>query len=602
MERHRGFAAVILCVLLLCTAALAMSSPVVANDEYEITVPGSVDTPTRDVEIQGETYEISSIAKAEINTSVDVEVTAPDADSEYRLYLYNSDNQVVTTPGDGAGSPLYSGDTTATFDLTGIESGTYAFGVQEGSGAPDAIHPLVIEAFDTSIASAPGSATVGDDITVDVEVTRDSEADAGVTKDRVEVVIASDSQNITTTAEEDGGDYTATIDTSSLSAGSYDVYATVRGTEEVLGEDEVLGISDDQSLRLDAPDDESTESPDGGGGGGGAGAPAPGAGTATPSGTATPEDSATSTNGSTDLGIDDVSGTQVVSQTRANITMDADSSTAVATFDSSVSVSRVEFGSGSNASSGSVQVTDVSTAPAETGSPPGAATAVTDIQVPTEIADQPATIQVRIPADRLETTGATAEEIRVYRYADDDWQPLDTRVVGESNATVTVAAETPGFSFFSARAVGSPTAEMTVAPETAAAGTELTLNGSASTDTYGRIVAYKWIIGDQTLTSETTTAVIEEPGEYTVELTVTNDANETDTVTKTVRIEQTATDSSQSQSMPTERTTETPASNVISPSTEESQESSGFAPLPMYVVFVGLLLGVGFVAYRRRNT
>jgi PGF-pre-PGF domain-containing protein len=282
--------------------------------------------------------------------------------------------------------------------------------------------------------------------------------------------------------------------------------------------------------------------------------------------------------------------------------MDADSSTAVATFDSSVSVSRVEFGSGSNASSGSVQVTDVSTAPAETGSPPGAATAVTDIQVPTEIADQPATIQVRIPADRLETTGATAEEIRVYRYADDDWQPLDTRVVGESNATVTVAAETPGFSFFSARAVGSPTAEMTVAPETAAAGTELTLNGSASTDTYGRIVAYKWIIGDQTLTSETTTAVIEEPGEYTVELTVTNDANETDTVTKTVRIEQTATDSSQSQSMPTERTTETPASNVISPSTEESQESSGFAPLPMYVVFVGLLLGVGFVAYRRRNT
>jgi PGF-pre-PGF domain-containing protein len=599
MEQPRGLAAVTLCVVLVCAGAFAASGSVTADDEYEITVPGSVDTPTRTVDIQGKTYEISAIAKAEINSSIDVEVTAPDADSEYRLYLYNGDGKIVTTPGDGAGSPLYSGDTTATFDLTGVNAGTYALAAQEGN-TNEVVHPLVIEAFDTSIDSAPGSATVGENITIDVSVDRDSDA-SGITKDRVEVVVANDSTELRTTATDNGDGYTAEIETGTLGAGSYNLYATVRGTEEVLGRDEVLGISDDQSLTLEAADDsESTDTSGGDGarGGGGDVAPAPSTATATPGATATPSQTATPEN-STDLTIDDVSGTETISQTRANITVDSETGTSAVTFDDTAPVENIEFqptdDSGTASVTGSVQVTEVSTPPAETGAPPGATTTIMEVQVPATVEDRSATVRFRVPAERLETTEATAETLRVYRYADDEWQRLDARVVAGSGSRVTIEAETPGFSFFSTSAVGSPTAEMMISSTTVSA-TKLRLNASESTDPYGTIVAYEWTVAGQTLTGEAATLTIEESGEYTVELTVTNGAGEMDTVTETVRITRPSGSTAQSAQASGDEQTTTATSNVISPETDESTESSRAVGLPIYIVLISILLGAGYVA------
>ena len=242
----------VVAVSLLLTA---VTSPVVADTEYEISVEGSVDTPTRTVELEGATYNVSAIGKAESGESIDVTVQAPDPDQDYDVYLYNSDRQIV----EGESG---EGNDTVTFDLTDLDAGTYVFAVQE-RGANQVIHPFIIKGFDTTI-DAPTSATVGDDVTV--EVTTDQLSD-NATNDRVEVVIAGDAQLTRTTATGNDDTYTATIDTGGLDPGSYRVYANVRGEEVVFDERVIFGVSDAQTLDL-----AEAESDDSGNEGGGSGA------------------------------------------------------------------------------------------------------------------------------------------------------------------------------------------------------------------------------------------------------------------------------------------------------------------------------------------
>ena len=242
----------VVAVSLLLTA---VTSPVVADTEYEISVEGSVDTPTRTVELEGATYNVSAIGKAESGESIDVTVQAPDPDQDYDVYLYNSDRQIV----EGESG---EGNDTVTFDLTDLDAGTYVFAVQE-RGANQVIHPFIIKGFDTTI-DAPTSATVGDDVTV--EVTTDQLSD-NATNDRVEVVIAGDEQLTRTTATGSDDTYTATIDTGGLDPGSYRVYANVRGEEVVFDERVIFGVSDAQTLDL-----AEAESDDSGNEGGGSGA------------------------------------------------------------------------------------------------------------------------------------------------------------------------------------------------------------------------------------------------------------------------------------------------------------------------------------------
>jgi PKD repeat protein len=213
--------------------------------------------------------------------------------------------------------------------------------------------------------------------------------------------------------------------------------------------------------------------------------------------------------------------------------------------------------------------------------------------------NQSATVRFRVSTERLESIDAAPETLRVYRYADGEWQQLDTRVASETATSVTVAADTPGFSFFSTSAVSTPTATMTIASTTTTT-TELTLNASESTDRYGTIVEYEWTIAGQTLTGETATVTIEESGEYTAELTVTNDAGETDTVTETVRIARSSAATTQSPPE-SEADQSTTAPNIISPATDEPQESSRSVGLPIYTLVIGVLLGMGYVASRYRS-
>jgi hypothetical protein len=268
MELGRLSIAVLTCLLLLSLFAVGSSMPVAADDEYTISISGSVDTPTREVPVFGG-KEISAIAKADIGDTITVDVEAPNSGTKYTTVLINEDQKTVDfvdMEGDDSGDYDLGDPRRPSYGT--LYPGSYLFAVENSTtGAREKIHPLVIKGFETTV-SAPDSATVGDQVDVDVSVTQLNDS---ATNNYVEIVVADDKQNITKTANKDGSQYTASFDTGELDTGSYNVYATVRGNEEIYGDEEIIyGISDGQSLSIESSDSGSTTEEEGSGGGGGA--------------------------------------------------------------------------------------------------------------------------------------------------------------------------------------------------------------------------------------------------------------------------------------------------------------------------------------------
>ncbi|WP_336023213.1 PKD domain-containing protein [Halobellus salinisoli] len=82
-----------------------------------------------------------------------------------------------------------------------------------------------------------------------------------------------------------------------------------------------------------------------------------------------------------------------------------------------------------------------------------------------------------------------------------------------------------------------PTAAFSSSPADPETGETVTFDASASTDSDGSIASYEWDFGDgETATGETATNAYDSAGDYTVELTVTDDDGATDTVTETVTV------------------------------------------------------------------
>jgi PGF-pre-PGF domain-containing protein len=244
-------------------------------------------------------------------------------------------------------------------------------------------------------------------------------------------------------------------------------------------------------------------------------------------------------------------------------------------------------------STGDVTVTDLDPETTDDPPAPGRTATRTDISVPADLEDAPATIRFRVSNERLDAIGATAESLRAFRLVDGEWQRLELNAIEETGDGIIVEARTPGFSVFAVSAVTPPTGEITLNPEAVTVGDEITLSASGSSDSDGEIVAYEWSVDGESFTGETTTVALDEPGEYSVELAVTDDAGETDTVTETLVVE----------AADTETTTPEPDAadpDVESPTEGPAEEAGAFDPLPVVIVAVVFLLGAGYVAYRRR--
>jgi PGF-pre-PGF domain-containing protein len=271
-------------------------------------------------------------------------------------------------------------------------------------------------------------------------------------------------------------------------------------------------------------------------------------------------------------------------------------------FGSETPVERIDFVTGGVA--GEVSVAALSGQPESTGAPPGATVSVTQITVPAGAEDEPATVRMRVDTDSITEAGSTSGDLRVARYADGEWQALETTLVEETADTVILEAETPGFSLFAVSAVTEPDAVISLSDATVETGASIQLSATDSTDRYGEIVAYEWSIADQELTGETATLEMNEPGEYTVRLTIRNDAGETSTATATLRVqsgdEAEATDGSAD-----EETTATGEADEETTATAESEDEPAQSSSPLLtfgpVLALIVLVTAGLMVWRGRR-
>ena len=135
----------------------------------------------------------------------------------------------------------------------------------------------------------------------------------------------------------------------------------------------------------------------------------------------------------------------------------------------------------------------------------------------------------------------------------------------------------PLLSYFSVSATSEPTAAID-APAEVEDGDEVTFDGSASEDEYGEIVSYEWTVDGESLSGETATTTLENPGDVDVELTVTNDAGETDTTSATI--------------------------SVLEEDVDDGVEDPDDGPstiLGVFVILLVIVLGVGGALYAQRR-
>ena len=272
-----------------------------------------------------------------------------------------------------------------------------------------------------------------------------------------------------------------------------------------------------------------------------------------------------------------------------NTEIEANAETPQAEFSEESTVERLEFETESVSGSASVQEFD--SEPDDTGDSPGEAVTVSEISVPEEVEDQPATVRMSVATERLASMDVDAGELRINRFSDGEWQQLETSVVEETNEEVVVSAETPGFSYFALSAVSEPSAALAVDPASASVGEEITLDATDSENEHGEITSYEWAVDGESLDGETATVSLSEAGEYEVELTVENDAGETDTATRTVTVE------SDSEPSDSGSNTADGSSDSDSGPTDEPAELPGFGAGVALVA----LLAAAFVAVRRAD-
>lgn len=235
------------CLVLLAAAAIAVG--VTGQAGYSLSTAQDVDVPDRTLSFQGNEYDISHIARTQQDT-LSVSTTAPSG-ADYVVRLYDGDNRIID---------IKNGQPTVEFETDSLAPGSYSI-VIAADGTFRAVHPLVIPAYDATV-QAPTEDTevpVGDPVTVSVDV---SQLESGESIEAVEVAVGNREADHRITLDTNGsGTYTGTLSTDGLPAGDYQLYAVVRGPDTVQGQQELLGLSDSQTLTLAPESTPTTRSP-----------------------------------------------------------------------------------------------------------------------------------------------------------------------------------------------------------------------------------------------------------------------------------------------------------------------------------------------------
>jgi hypothetical protein len=214
----------------------AALTPATATSHFEITSEDSQPVPERSVEFRNATYQLDSFVVADPGDEINVSVSGPD--EAYRVYIYNSDEQLVD-------SRATVGNDTFTFDLAEYEPGSYSVTVYQ-SGDYEALKPLVVQGYDVSV-DAPEQITTDEGVSVRVSVERNG-TDSG--PEAVRAVVSSSEDELAVNATGADGSYTAAVEAGALDSGNYTVYGVVQGETQVFDRNEVSGVSDRVSLSV----------------------------------------------------------------------------------------------------------------------------------------------------------------------------------------------------------------------------------------------------------------------------------------------------------------------------------------------------------------
>ena len=257
------------------------------------------------------------------------------------------------------------------------------------------------------------------------------------------VTVTYDGEEIASTTTNADGDYGVDVTGSGLSAGdtvtisvgdqSQDESWESGGSAQVDFQLDVGGGGGDDGGGDDGGGDDGGGDDGGGGGGGG------GAGTGSGGGSVDVPDI------SDELGDD-----AEITEDSEGIITTGDDGTSSVTFLETSNVESITF---SGEVGGTAVVRNIDGTPAATGSPPGTSVTISDITVPEDARDSPATIRKRVSNDRLSDLGVEDQELAIYRFADGGWTQLDTGVASETDSGMILEAETPGFSFFAVSTV-----------------------------------------------------------------------------------------------------------------------------------------------------
>ena len=420
---HRLIRTLVICALIL------MATPIVVTAaEFDVTTTESINVAERSVDQGGNTYEINSITQVDPNDQITANVDAP-SDTDVTMYLYDK-NENILRGYEGTGPTDFNVDID---DHGASEPGTYALVVQS-DGVREAAHPLVVQGYSIS-ANAPGSATMGNDISIDGDFTQLR----GDEYDQIEIVMAAtDTETeVITQPDVDGETFSTSVSTqdSELEPGSYDVYAVVRGSDTALGRQEILGVSSPQLLEIEADESENSnddDSSDDGNDGGGGTAPAD---------TTEEETEETTEDTPEQASLDEGS----VSRTVADNNPDQDGVNVPV---NAGPVGEVAFESSESDASGEITVSKSSTTTETFSSQFGSdrvKTAVS-ITVPDALSSTTATVEFRLSEEELD--GTAPSDLQVVKNTDGGSQVLSSTAEASSDGGAVVTARTPGFSEF----------------------------------------------------------------------------------------------------------------------------------------------------------
>lgn len=228
-------------VLVLVVVALSGSGA--AATEYVITVEGGIDTPDRQVSLEGSTFTVRGIAEVSPGQTITASVTKP-GDGGYRVYVYGTfdgNREIVESTYVDSGS-------TVSFDTSGYPPGSYTLALHS-DGDYRAIYPFIVSGATASI-SGPSSVESGETITMAVNTDPTGE---DVSIAAAEFVLYGNGvrQRIDGTATGDGR-FEASIDTSDLPTGEYTLYAVLQNDSRTSADElEPVALSDRHTVTVE---------------------------------------------------------------------------------------------------------------------------------------------------------------------------------------------------------------------------------------------------------------------------------------------------------------------------------------------------------------